>query len=68
MLINRDILEESVKNNTEFYDQLRKYFDFLEYFYGNCQLPNKSNGDAICDFLLVENALDYLGMDYQKLG
>jgi hypothetical protein len=57
MLINRDILEESVKSNEQFHKDLIKYFDFLEYFYNNCQLPNRAAGDAICDLLLIENAL-----------
>jgi hypothetical protein len=68
MLINRDILEESVKSNEKFHKELIKYFDFLEYFYYNCQLPNSAAGDAICDFLLIENALEYLDMTYEKLG
>lgn len=69
MLINRDILEESVKTyNPNFHEKLIKYFDFLDYFWNSCQLPNKAAGDAICDFLLIENALDYLGMTYKDLG
>lgn len=45
-----------------------KYFDFLEYFYSSCQMPNRAAGDAICDFLLIENALNYLNMTYKDLG
>ena len=66
--MNRDILEESVKSNQPFHDQLQKYFDFLEFFHSNTQLPNRAAGDAICDFLLIENALEYLDMSYRSLG